>query len=110
MSAPEARLEHLSALARQFVEERDCAKRLDGHLFAVDVSETEGEAAGSEEVHPLKWFSADELPMDEMWPDNGLWLKELLEKRQKLGGEAKMTAWFLYEDMGKVKDSKVEWG
>ncbi|MDR2540809.1 MAG: NUDIX domain-containing protein [Candidatus Peribacteria bacterium] len=37
-----------------------------------------GEVIESEEMMP-KWFNLEEIPFDEMWPDDKVWLPELLK-------------------------------
>jgi hypothetical protein len=46
--------------------------------------EWEGEPAESEEMAP-KWFPADEIPYDQMWQDDILWLPRTL-KGEKIFG------------------------
>ncbi len=40
----------------------------------------DGEPIESEEMNP-KWFSANEIPFQKMWPDDEFWLPEVLEGR-----------------------------
>jgi len=45
----------------------------------------EGEPAETEEMRP-RWFSINELPLEDMWPDDEHWLPRVLEGK-KLKGE-----------------------
>ena len=43
-------------------------------------SDFEGEPAPSEEAEP-QWVSVDELPLDQMWQDDSIWLRHALSGR-----------------------------
>jgi hypothetical protein len=52
------------------------------NLCSVFVAERwQGEAKESEEMRPY-WFAISEIPYAEMWPDDSLWLPELLAGRE----------------------------
>lgn len=52
------------------------------HLFSAN--EFEGEPIESEEMKP-QWFSYDAIPYDTMWPDDRLWLPQVLEGKNIQG-------------------------
>ncbi len=47
----------------------------DVHVFVA--KDWEGEPSESEEMQP-KWFKVNEIPFDEMWPDDIFWLPHIL--------------------------------
>ena len=47
------------------------------HVHVFTATEWTGEPAESEEMAP-KWFSTDEIPYDDMWPDDPFWLPEII--------------------------------
>lgn len=63
-------------------------KKWDVHVFLA--RNWEGEPAESEEMTP-KWFRLNEIPFDEMWPDDKFWLPEILEGK-------KLKAKFIFEE------------
>jgi 8-oxo-dGTP diphosphatase/2-hydroxy-dATP diphosphatase len=52
---------------------------LEVHVF--HVLDFEGEPLESEEMKP-QWFKIDEIPFDEMWPDDKHWLPLFLKQRK----------------------------
>ena len=62
--------------------ESDAPWRMYVHVFFCD--EWEGEPRESEEMTP-RWFVADEIPYDEMWQDDILWLPRTLEGEKVFG-------------------------
>ena len=68
------------------------------HVFTAD--SWEGTPKESEEMAP-KWVKITNLPFNEMWPDDRLWLKDVL-----LGAYVK--AKFLFDESGEVKASSVK--
>ncbi len=55
---------------------------LEVHIFRV--KEFEGVPVESEEMKP-KWFNVDEIPFDQMWPDDKYWLPLLLKEKRFKG-------------------------
>ena len=52
------------------------------HIFVA--TEWEGEPAESEEMRP-QWFALEDIPYDNMWPDDKLWLPTLLAGKKFKG-------------------------
>ena len=52
------------------------------HFFRV--AEFKGEPTESEEMLP-KWFNVDEIPIEEMWPDDRYWMPLFLEGKKFKG-------------------------
>jgi len=52
------------------------------HIFRVE--DFEGEIAETEEMQP-QWFSEDEIPFPEMWPDDIHWMPFFLDSKQFKG-------------------------
>lgn len=52
------------------------------HIFVA--TEWEGEPAESEEMKP-QWFALEDIPYQDMWPDDTLWLPMLLEGKKFKG-------------------------
>lgn len=68
-------VKHLTEIARidfEFVGEEQI---LEVHVFKTD--QFEGEPTETEEMRP-KWFSVNDIPFKEMWPDDILWFPHLL--------------------------------
>ena len=55
---------------------------LEVHIFRV--KKFKGVPAESEEMRP-KWFDVDEIPFDQMWPDDKHWFPLLLEEKRFKG-------------------------
>jgi 8-oxo-dGTP diphosphatase/2-hydroxy-dATP diphosphatase len=55
---------------------------LEVHVF--NCSNFEGEIKETEEMKP-KWFKIEEIPFDQMWPDDKYWLPLLLEGKNFRG-------------------------
>ncbi|MFZ2126337.1 MAG: 8-oxo-dGTP diphosphatase [Candidatus Microsaccharimonas sp.] len=51
------------------------------HVHIFIASEWTGEPAESEEMAP-KWFKTDEVPYDDMWPDDPYWLPQVLQGKK----------------------------
>ncbi|MCL4406094.1 MAG: 8-oxo-dGTP diphosphatase [Patescibacteria group bacterium] len=63
-------------------------------------SETwEGEPAESEEMNP-KWFSFDEIPFENMWPDDIFWLPEVIKGKM-------LKAMFKFGENDIVEDKEI---
>lgn len=60
------------------------------HVFKAE--SFSGEPGETEEARP-KWFSIDDLPLEEMWPDDKYWVPKMLE------GE-KFLARFFFDEGG----------
>jgi mutator protein MutT len=50
--------------------------RLDGHVFVA--THWQGEPTETEEMAP-QWFKLSDIPYDQMWEDDSLWLPQVLE-------------------------------
>jgi len=61
---------------------RDNSEYLEVHVFYI--SSFEGEPVETEEMKP-QWFSLDEIPFEEMWPDDKYWLPLFLEGKTLRG-------------------------
>ena len=59
-----------------------------------------GEPREGEEMKP-RWFSVDEIPFEDMWPDDRYWLPLFLEGRKFKGR-------FLFEGHDKILESDLE--
>jgi 8-oxo-dGTP diphosphatase/2-hydroxy-dATP diphosphatase len=73
------------------------------HIFKSD--DFSGEPAESEEMKP-QWFNIDEIPYDEMWPDDKYWLPLLLAGKKFKGkfvfGESDIILEQKLEEVGEV--------
>jgi len=58
----------------------------------------EGDVTLTEEMEP-KWFSYEDIPYDEMWPDDAIWLSKVLE-----GTKFKLSFW--HDKDGKLLKKK----
>jgi 8-oxo-dGTP diphosphatase len=77
---------------------------LDGYSLFCTVfvaSRFDGIPIETEEAVPL-WFDIDQLPFDEMWEDDELWLRQALEGKSFRG-------FFEFEGEKMVSD-RLEWG
>ena len=63
------------------------------------VSDWTGDLRPSEEMIP-KWFDQSQIPFDQMWDDDYMWLPHVLH------GD-KLEAWFSFDDSGKVTDYNI---
>jgi len=67
----------------------DIGYRLECHVFSADACE--GEVAATDEAIPM-WVALGEIPYDEMWADDRLWLPLMLSGRAPFDGR------FVFED------------
>ena len=51
------------------------------HVHVFTATEWTGQPQESEEMAP-KWFSANDIPYDDMWPDDPYWLPEVIEGKK----------------------------
>ncbi|MEK7187139.1 MAG: 8-oxo-dGTP diphosphatase [Patescibacteria group bacterium] len=63
-------------------EFHDKPDTIEVHFFRV--GEFEGNPTESEEMLP-KWFNVDEIPLEEMWPDDKYWMPLFLEGKKFKG-------------------------
>lgn len=68
------------------------------HIFLAKV--WEGEPTDSEEMAP-KWFKLNEIPFDEMWPDDKFWLPHILEGK-------KLKAEFVFENFDTILEHDIK--
>ena len=71
---------------------------LEVNVFRAD--KFEGEPTESEEMKP-QWFHVDEIPFDQMWPDDKYWLSLFLAGKKFKGK-------FLFKDQDRILDYKLE--
>lgn len=69
----------------------------DQHVHVFIAKEYEGEAGETEEARP-EWFSMDEIPYSEMWPDDKVWMPKMF------AGERFEAVFRFSEDGGEIKD------
>ncbi len=62
-----------------FEFEKNRGEILEVHVFRID--EFSGEPKETDEMRP-QWFAFDEIPYDEMWPDDQYWLPLFLEGKK----------------------------
>lgn len=67
------------------------------HVFFTN--EWDGEPAESEEMM-LQWFRVDEIPYDQMWPDDLHWLPAVLQGK-------KVRATFIFGEEDKIDDYRI---
>ena len=60
-----------------------------------------GEAIETEEMRP-RWFCEDELPFDDMWPDDSYWLGQMLSDTRSFIGR------FDFEDNDTITDHTLK--
>ncbi len=76
----------------------DTGKLLEVHIFLV--SKYNGEPVETEEMKP-QWFHLDEMPFDDMWPDDSHWFPLFLQKKKFRGK-------FLFENNDKIIDYTLD--
>ena len=76
---------NVRAAGELFFHAEDMPK-IHGHVFVA--TDFEGTPSETEEASPI-WFKLDEIPYDEMWDDDRLWLRAVLD-----GGTVR--AWFTF--------------
>jgi 8-oxo-dGTP diphosphatase/2-hydroxy-dATP diphosphatase len=60
----------------------------------------QGELVESEEMRP-EWFKVENLPFEKMWPDDSIWLPEVIEGKR-------VKASFIFGENDVILDKKVE--
>jgi len=75
-------------------EYQDGSGNMKVHIFCA--KEFKGSPAESEEMKP-KWFHLDEIPYDQMWPDDKYWLPMFL-------GGKKFKGKFLFDESNEIID------
>lgn len=70
----------------------------DVHVFLVKY--WKGEPTESEEMAP-RWFKTDEIPFDEMWDDDKVWLPKILEGK-------KVKADFIFKEDEIISKQSIE--
>ena len=71
----------------------------DQHVHVYMTEDYSGEAEETEEARP-EWFSIDEIPYDEMWPDDEVWMPKMFD------GEKFEAVFRFTEDGSEIKDYK----
>lgn len=71
---------------------------LEVHIFSAD--QFEGEPFESEEMKP-RWFRHNEIPFDDMWPDDKLWLPILLAGKNFRGR-------FVFQGQDRILEYKLK--
>lgn len=68
------------------------------HVYFVEV--WSGDPSESEEMNP-QWFSVDELPFHDMWPDDPFWLPEVIKGN-------KVKARFSFGEGDRILDKEIQ--
>lgn len=89
-------LELAADLTFQFVDKADATH----HVRAYRIRRWQGQLHDSDEMADWGWFSPAEMPWDEMWPADKLWLPHVL-----LGGMVRGTV--VYGSNGQVSSSSL---
>ena len=71
---------------------------LEVHIFSV--KEFKGVPIESEEMKP-KWFDVDEIPFNQMWENDALWIEKVLKTNHKMEG----TIW--HDENDKIVKHKL---
>ncbi|NTW14329.1 MAG: NUDIX domain-containing protein [Candidatus Moranbacteria bacterium] len=79
-------------------EFRENPEILEVHVFRVD--SFEGEPVETEEMRP-QWFSFDDIPYAEMWPDDAYWLPMFLAGK-------KFRGYFLFGEGDSILEKRLE--
>lgn len=74
----------------------------DQQVYVYVCTEWEGDPAESDEIRP-QWFSSHDLPFDQMWPDDPLWLPHVLSGKLVSGD-------FLFDSENNLVDQTVSFG
>jgi hypothetical protein len=53
------------------------------HVFTVDYFAEFGEITETEEMAP-QWFKLDEIPFDQMWSDDAIWLNRVVREKEQI--------------------------
>lgn len=77
-------LEWRKVAEHDFVMDADSDKPWHMFVHAYICSQWQGEPAESEEMAP-RWFKINEIPYDEMWQDDIVWLPQVLKGKQLRG-------------------------
>ena len=72
------RLSHVGVLFFQYPASFE-PRILEVHLFCCDLSQCSGAVTCSEEMNPIAFFAESEVPYQEMWPDDPIWLPGMLQ-------------------------------
>lgn len=70
-----------------FYDDLGQENRVRCHVFFAD--EFEGEITASTEMLEPTWFTAENMPWDEMWPNDKIWLEDVFISKQFLEAEFK---------------------
>lgn len=86
-----------------FYDEKGEKNNILCHLFFTD--EYEGKITASKELLTPKWFTLEKMPWNEMWPNDKIWLNEVLKRDQFLEAE------FIFDpEKGLTADNiRMEW-
>lgn len=82
----------------RFIYESEGPQTIDVHVFTCH--NWRGTPTESEEMLP-KWFAMHEIPYDEMWPDDKIWLPLMLDE-ENVNGE------FVFDDKTNIKRYKLQ--
>ena len=87
-----------------FFDEKGKEQKVLCHLFFADT--WEGEIKASSEMLTPTWFSLEKMPWSEMWPNDRIWLEEILKR------EGFLKAEFRFDDRNSLiaSSKKMIWG
>lgn len=69
----------------RFFDEQGDEIKIQTHLFFAD--QFEGEVTASTEMLTPTWFTAENMPWGEMWPNDRIWLEQVIKREQFLEAE-----------------------
>lgn len=89
-------IDHVGTLEFHFLHNPDW----DQQVLVYSTKVWSNEPGESEEMAP-KWFDLNEIPFEEMWPDDKYWLPKVLEGK-------KIEAEFVFGEGDKIERMRVE--
>ena len=90
-------IEEMNKLGILEFEYQDGSGNMEVHIFYV--TEFKGNPIESEEMKP-KWFNVNEVPYNQMWPDDKYWLPMFLKEKRFKGK-------FLFDEFNKIIDHSL---